>query len=146
MVNGTPGFSNDMNVVDSGYANFLATPDSGSTPYKAALSMAKNIISADFMENASQNASYVMVMVSDGQAKDYKSPDEVIPDAKALTAVAPGQVSLNSVYYYSTILDDSQTLYLRNISSVGGGSFIIANSNEVLSINDTIQLPPSSCH
>lgn len=145
LVNGTAGFSNDMTVVQSGYDSFMNTADSGSTPYKAALLMAKNTISADLAANPAQKASYVMLMISDGQAKDYSSPDQVIPDAKAIVAVAPEQVALNSVYYYSSAFDDSQTTYLRNISTVGKGSFIVANSNQVLSVNDVIQLPPTNC-
>ncbi|MGZ3795827.1 MAG: VWA domain-containing protein [Pseudobdellovibrionaceae bacterium] len=146
VVNGSGAFTNDMTIVQSGYDSFMNTVDGGSTPYKAALTMARQIIAADVAANASQNASYVMLMVSDGMAKDYNSPDEVIPDANAIMAVAPGQVSLNSVYYYSTDFEDSETAYLRNISKVGNGSFIIANSNQVLSINDVIQLPATGCN
>jgi Mg-chelatase subunit ChlD len=139
------GFTQDSSVINDGYNSFLNTPDSGNTPYKAALSMAKSIISADLAAYPKQNAAYVLVMVSDGQATDYKSPDDVIPDASAIRALAPGQVSLNTVYYYSKAYVESQTKYLRNISSVGGGQFLVANSNQSLKIDDVIQVPGVSC-
>lgn len=144
-VNGTAVFSNDLTVVQSGYESFMNTADGGSTPYKAALKMAQNMISADLAANADQKASYVMVMVSDGQAKDYTDASQVIPDAKAIENLAPNQISLNSVYYFSKVFAESETKYLRNISSVGGGAFIIANSNQVLSVEDVIQLPATGC-
>lgn len=138
-------FSQDMSVVNAGYNSFMNTADSGNTPYKAALSMAKSIISADLAANAAQKAAYAVVMVSDGQATDYKSPDDVIPDASSIRALAPGQVSLNTVYYYSQAFVESQTKYLRNISSIGGGQFLTANSSQTLKIDDVIQVPGVSC-
>jgi hypothetical protein len=144
-VNGVAGFTNDMAVVNSGYNSFMSTTDYDATPYKAALGMAATMIKGDLAVNASQKASYVVVMVSDGQATDYQSPDDVIPDVQAIVDLAPNQISLNGVYYYSSVLKDSETTYLKNISKVGGGSFITANSNQVLSINDVIQIPSSGC-
>lgn len=144
-VGGNGVFSSDMSVVDAGYNSFMATADNGNTSYKAALSMAKSIINADLAANAAQKASYVMVMVSDGQATDYKSPDDVIPDASAIRSLAPGQVSLNTVYYYANSLVESQTKYLRNIASIGGGQFLVANSSQTLKIDDVIQVPGTSC-
>ena len=138
-------FTNSTSVVDAGYNSFLATADGGNTPYKAALSMAKSIIDADLAANAADKASYVMVMVSDGQATDYKAPDDIIPDASAIRALAPGQVSLNTVYYYANSFVESQTKYLRNIASVGGGQFLVANSSQTLKIDDVIQVPGASC-
>ncbi|WP_413288464.1 hypothetical protein [Bdellovibrio sp. HCB337] len=144
-IGGSAGFSNDAATVQSGYNSFMATSDTGSTPYKAALNLAKSMISADLSANAAQKASYVMIMISDGQATDYRSPNDVIPDASSIKNLAPSQISLNSVYYYSKNLDVSQTQYLKNISSIGEGSFITANSNQVLSIDDVVKVPSSNC-
>lgn len=144
-VDGVAGFSNDMAVVQSGYESFMATPDTGNTPYKAALNLAKSLISADLAANAAQKAYYVMIMISDGQATDYRSPSEIIADASAIKSLAPDQISLNSVYYYSKTLDVSQTYYLKNISTVGEGAFITANSNQVLNIDDVVKVPSSGC-
>lgn len=138
-------FSSDMTVVNAGYNSFMSNTDKGNTPYKAALAMAKSIISADLSANAAQKAAYVLVMVSDGQATDYRSPDDVIPDASSIRALAPGQVSLNTVYYYPNAFTESQTKYLRNIASVGGGQFLTANSSQTLKIDDVIQVPGMSC-
>lgn len=138
-------FSKDASVVNAGYTSFMNTSDAGNTPYKAALTMAKSIISADLAANAAQQAAYVMVMISDGQATDYKTPDQVIPDASAIRALAPGQVSLNTVYYYPQAFVESQTKYLRNIASIGGGQFLTANSSQTLKIDDVIQVPGTSC-
>lgn len=144
-IGGTAGFTNDMAIVQAGYNSFLATTDTGNTPYKAALSLAKSIIANDLSVNAADKAMYVMVMISDGQATDYRSPDEVIPDASAIKNLAPEQITLNSVYYYSQSLDASKTNYLKNISTIGEGSFITANSSQVLNIEDVVQVPSAGC-
>lgn len=144
-VNGSAGFTNNMSVVDSGYNKFLNTADGGTTPYKAALSMAKNIISRDLKDNAADKASYVMVMISDGKATDYRDEAEVIPDASEIKSLAPSQVSLNSIYYYASSFVEDDTKYLRNISSVGGGAFVTANSSQTLKIDDVIRVPGAGC-
>lgn len=138
-------FSNSSSVVQAGVNSFMNTADSGNTPYKAALTMAKGIISADLAANSAQKAAYAVVMISDGQATDYRDPSDVIPDAQAIVNLAPSQVSLNTVYYYPTSFVDSQTKYLRNIATTGGGQFLIANSSATLKIDDAIQIPGLSC-
>lgn len=143
--NNTASFSNDPSVVDDGVNRFKALKDTGGTPYKAALTAAKSLIQKDLSVNSSQKASYVVVMISDGQAKDYKDPSQIIPDVSAIKNLAPSQISLNSVYYYAAAYDESQTKYLKNISTVGGGSFITANANQTLNIDNLIRVPPAGC-
>jgi len=142
---GTGVFSNNSSVVAAGYNSFINNSDSGRTPYKAALSLAKSIIAEDLKKNSAQKAAYAVVMISDGKPTDYSSADQVIPDATSIRSLAPGQVSLNTVYYYASAFDESETKYLRNISSVGGGQFLIANSSQTLKIDDVIQVPGMSC-
>jgi len=144
-VNNVAAFSNNSSVVDAGMSGFMATSDTGYTPYKAALSAAKNLIQSDLSANSSQNANYVVVMVSDGQATDYRSPDDIIPDASSIKNLAPSRISLNSIYYYSSSYNEVHTKYLRNLSSIGGGAFITANSNSTLNIDDVINVPSSGC-
>jgi Mg-chelatase subunit ChlD len=144
-VNNVAAFSNSASVVDSGMNSFMATKDEGYTPYKAALSAAKSLIQSDINANSAQKANYVLVMVSDGQATDYKSPDDIIPDASSIKNLAPSRISLNSIYYYSNSYVETQTKYLRNLSSIGGGAFITANSNTTLNIDDVIKVPSSGC-
>lgn len=144
-VNGSAGFTNNMALVESGVDKFKNTADGGTTPYKAALSMAKSIIDSDLQDHAADKASYVMVMISDGKATDYREPDQVIPDASAIKSLAPAQVSLNSIYYYASAFVEDDTKYLRNISTVGGGAFVTANSNQTLKIEDVIRVPGSGC-
>jgi len=146
-------FTNDMNLVNAGVASFTKNNDGGNTPYRAALAMTKDVISADLAANPNQNAAYVTVMISDGQATDYDSPADVIPDAKAIRNLAPGQISLNSIFYYPAVsgvtpsaeeLEDA-TAYLRNIATVGGGQLLTAESNSILNIDNVIQVPGMSC-
>lgn len=138
-------FTNSLAEVQNGVTQFMNTDDAGKTPYKAALNAAKAVIQEDLAVNSSQQISYVLVMVSDGQATDYGSPAEIIPDAHSIKNLAPSQISLNSVYYYSSKMREEETKYLRNLSTIGGGSFITANSNTVLNIDDVIRVPGTSC-
>lgn len=145
IVNGLPGFSNDRAVVSEGFRSFLNTPDGGNTPYKAALKMAKNIIAMDLEDHASDNASYAVVMISDGHATDYKHAYDVIPDASAIKDLAPDRITLNSVYYSAKKIDASAPQYLKSIAHIGEGAFIVANTKQSLKLEDVIRISVKSC-
>jgi len=139
-------FSNQMDIVNQGIDRFEATPDDGRTPYQPTLMLAKDLIAQDLAKNPSSETSYVVVMISDGRATDYPNgPDSIIPDAQAVMAVAPKQITLNSVYYYAAAAIATDTPYLQNIAKVGQGNFITANSNESLQIDDVIKVPQTVC-
>lgn len=153
--NGKAIFTNNITVVSAGVTSFKNTEDVGATPYKAALAMTKDIIANDLSVNAAQKATYVVVLISDGQPTDYSSPEEVIPDVAAIRALAPSRVSLNSVFYYPAtshiepmFLEEmiaTATKYLTNVATAGGGKFIKALTNEVLNIDNTVVVPGMSC-
>jgi len=144
-INNEPGFSNERNVVAEGFRSFVSTKDGGNTPYRAALRMAKNIIANDMEDNAKDNASYAVVMVSDGRATDYKRADDVIPDASAIKELAPDRITLNSVYYSSKKIDRSAPQYLKSIANIGEGAFVTANTSESLKLGDVIKVSIMSC-
>ena len=144
-VEGVPTFSNDQAVVEEGFDEFMHTSDAGNTPYKAALTSAKDIIKTDMEVHPEEKASYAVVMISDGHATDYKHPYEVIPDALSVKSLAPDRVTLNSVYYSTVKIDASAPHYLKDISGIGEGAFIIADSHRVLKLEDVIDLPSVSC-
>lgn len=145
-VQGEPGFSNERAVVSEGFRSFLSINDGGNTPYKAALKMARNIIAADLQDKNSEQATYAVVMVSDGRATDYKNAHDVIPDASAIKDLAPDRITLNSIYYSSKKLDARAPQYLKSIAQIGEGAFIVANSNESLKLDDVVRFAPVSCH
>jgi hypothetical protein len=140
-------FSNVQSEVQTGITNFQNNADANNTPYKAALTMAKAMIQQDLKDNASQDAFYSIVMVSDGMPSDYKTANDVIPDVAAITDLAPGRITVNSVFYYNTDAQKAtNTDILKNIATLGKGSFITANSNESINLNDTIKVPQEVCN
>ncbi|WP_413288822.1 vWA domain-containing protein [Bdellovibrio sp. HCB337] len=141
---GHPSFSNQRDVVSQGYKAFLRNDDGGNTPYKAALKMAKDAIAADLQKNADDQASYVVVTISDGLATDYKSPEQVIPDAASIMELAPSRITLNSVYY-ARRTRSSIPPYLKSIADIGHGSFVMADTRQSLKLEDVMHVPAISC-
>ncbi|MFZ3229469.1 MAG: vWA domain-containing protein [Pseudobdellovibrio sp.] len=139
-------FTNNLNVVKDGISRFMATPDKDSTPYKPALKLAQQMIADDLATQPESETSYIVVMISDGGATDYNdNSDNIIPDINSIVALAPKQISMNSVFYYGAKKDLSQTKYLENIAKIGQGTFITANSSESLKIDDVLKVPKTIC-
>lgn len=138
-------FSNNPTVVARGFQAFMDTPDGGNTPYRAALRAAKNMIEEDMQDNVTENASYAVVMVSDGHATDYKNANDVIPDASAIKDLAPERITLNSVYYSADKVDAKAPHYLKNIARIGEGQFVIANTHQELKLDDVIRVAGAIC-
>jgi Mg-chelatase subunit ChlD len=139
-------FSNSSSVIQQGVMNLENIGDNGNTPYKAALAKAKQMISAELSAAGSKATDlYAVVMISDGMPTDYKAVSDMNPDLSALMALAPGRISLNSVFYYGNNHDASQVNYLKAIAQQGQGAFIEANSSGNLNISDVIQVPSSAC-
>ncbi|MFZ3229104.1 MAG: VWA domain-containing protein [Pseudobdellovibrio sp.] len=145
LVNNTSAFTNNLSLVDKGIQSFRTTPDQDTTPYKPALILAKKMISDDLKITNSKDTLYYVVMISDGGATDYIGPDYIIPDINNVVSLAPKQISMNSVYYYGSFNDASQTKYLQNIANIGQGNFITANSSESLKIDDILTVPTTVC-
>jgi hypothetical protein len=64
----------------------------------------------------------------------------------AFVNMAPGRISFNTVFLYNTVkpsLSDQDSL--KAMAAAGGGSFIIADSKQTLSISDVIQVPHDIC-
>lgn len=145
IVDARSGFSGDLSVVRQAVANFENIEDKGSTPYKKALSLAYQMISDDIKSNPNDKSAYSVIFTSDGQPSDYKDPIEVITDATAIMALAPGQIVINSVFYYIDASQKVDLRYLENIATTGNGAMITANSEESIDINDIIQVPSTVC-
>lgn len=143
--NGEPGFSSDNNEVAEGFRSFMNVADGGNTPYKAALRTARNMIAADLENHAADNATYSVVIVSDGHPTDYKNAHDVIPDASAIKDLAPNRIILNSVYYSAEKINASAPQYLKSIAHIGDGAFIVASTKKRLQLDSLIRISAVSC-
>ncbi len=144
-------FTNNLSTVAQGIASFDANIDGGSTPYDAALNLAKSIIMEDLAIPASKPTAYAVVMISDGvptndRYKGVNGINNLKTDVKALADIAPGKITVNSVYLYNAAKpSNSEEEYLRAMASVGGGTFIFADSKQAISIADSIKVPKEIC-
>ena len=145
---GSGRFSASVSDMSAALSTFNGMFDSGLTPYKAALSMATQIIQADTL--ASSDTKYVVVFLSDGMPTDYPPGSagdaEMTKDVSALTSILPGRVSFNTVYYGE--VDASASGRLRDMSLAGGGEFLDTNNNPTgksFYIADYINIPGVSC-
>jgi hypothetical protein len=151
MIRGSSGqavFSNSLGVVKDGIQEFAALPHESYTPYPSAVAFARETIQADIAAHPGENASYSVLMVSDGvpsQGEYDGHPERIIPHAQAIMDLLPGMIRLNSVFYYSPSFDEAHTIYLRNFSSTGKGTFLTADAANTLSIDGLVQTATETC-
>ena len=143
--NDQPSFSNNIDIIESALYDFSNIKDEGSTPYRSALLLAKEMILQD-MEKNDENARnlYTLVFVSDGQPSDYKYVSELSSDAQKIMNLAQDRININSIYYYSSGKATSTT-YLEELARVGQGSIIKANTSDQIIITDRLSLPTEVC-
>lgn len=122
---------------------FYGITDYYATPYKAALDMAKQAILNDVDLHSAADPQYIIVMLTDGFPTDYNAlngsldMNAIEADITALKAVAPGRISLSSIYYG---VNNTQAISLLSwMTSLGNGQF--ANVNQTgsgIRIDDVI--------
>jgi Mg-chelatase subunit ChlD len=148
--NGAGAFTNVIATARDGIASFGRVTDREATPYGSALNLAKSIITADLPKNTKETA-YVVVMISDGAPTDARylavsGVDSLKSDVKSLMDLAPGLVSVNSVFLYNSIVPTAaDKKYMQAMASVGNGSFITADANQSISISNTLRVPKQVC-
>jgi len=131
---------------------FLKLVDQGNTPYEKALNLASEMITLDQKQNPSKEVVYVLVMISDGEPSDQKYLEEkngilnLRNDVKNLVNLLPGQIYLNTVFYFN--LESSfkiSNIFLKAMAEEGGGQYREANSAFDTNIVDTVQIPETIC-
>lgn len=144
----TGQFSANQADMSAALSTFNGMYDSGLTPYKAALTMAAQIIRADTL--AASDTKYIVVFLSDGMPTDYPPGNagdkEMTDDVSALTSILPGRVSFNTIYYGE--VDASASGRLKDMSIAGGGEFLDTNNNPTgksFYIADYINIPGVGC-
>jgi len=143
--------------MQSAITDFNAESDADATPYLAALDNVQAAISTDPDLNSATPALplYFIVFMSDGYPTDALSSDDpVTVDINALdsaissiVALAPGRVTLSSVYY-GTINDPNAAATLENMASIGKGQFVNVDTGSTSSIviDDLITVPVGDCN
>ncbi len=142
--NDHPSFSNNVDIIESALYDFSRISDEGSTPYRSALLLAKDMILQDMERNDENSRNlYTLVFISDGQPSDYRYVSELSADAKQIMSLAPERISINSVFYYS--VNATSTTYLEELARVGQGSMIKANTSDQIIISDRLSMPTEVC-
>lgn len=124
--------------------SFSSMKDEGNTPYVPALRSAADTIRAD--SSAPATTKYIVTFLSDGMPNPNVSESSLRSEVEKLIAVAPGRVSLNTVFYGDANADASERL--RKMAAAGGGNFLNTNNNptgNVFLISDLVQVPGVVC-
>lgn len=123
---------------------FYSIQDGDATPYKAALQLTTALIQNDLDLNATTQPQYFVIFLTDGFPTDYQDSfgnfksAAMQSDLAGLLAVAPGRVSLSSVYYGQADDQNAMSL-LKSMALQGGGRFAhAADTTTVLKIDDVI--------
>jgi hypothetical protein len=136
-----PRFSNAASEMQTAISTFYGLADDDGTPYMAALQRIHQTIRND--AGYTSNAKYVVVFISDG-IPDPAVGNSVLSDyIGQIRALAPGQVSFNTIYY--GLPNPDATSRLQMMASAGGGAFLDASNGQVPDIADTVQIAGSNC-
>lgn len=132
------GFSTQPSQMQNAISDFYSIYDEGGTPYRAALSRARQLIQSDA---GTQDTKYIVVFISDGLPEPAVSNSTLQSDIQSLMASKPGQVSLSTIYYGS--INQQAADRLGMMASYGAGGFLDANTSygQTFSIDSVIQVP-----
>lgn len=135
--------------------SFNSRSDVGVTPYRAALNMVKQVISAD-LPTAPAHVSYLVAFLTDGYPTDYcpNSPTEVScagrilesqidADVQSIANLGNGAVQFSTVYYGKP--DSDAAKRLSRMAVIGGGEFVDTNTNVHVSLNDILSVEKEVC-
>lgn len=141
-------------VMPSAINAFKAVVDEGSTPYKAAINLAKSQIIDD--ASATAETKYIVVFLSDGMPMDYEMNsnnvitanglDALKSDVSELVNLKPGRISFNTVYYGASNATASNVML--SMAVTGGGQFLDVNLNpgaKSFLINSVVTVPGTNC-
>lgn len=136
-----PRFSTSASQMSSAIRAFYNLADDDGTPYEAALSRIEQTIAND--SGRGTDTKYVVVFISDGRPDPDVDTATLINKVHAIQALAPGQVTFNTIYYGATSADAQNRL--ATMASAGGGAYLNAADGRVFDINDAIQVPGTTC-
>jgi hypothetical protein len=154
-------FTNDMAAVQAGVDDFMKVVEGAGTPYPAAVKSAHDTIKADRDAHPGENATYEIVMLTDGLSSsnsyDYsRYHDRALAtaarDVQAIMDLSPNMIHFNGVLYFN----DSNPLptgdldprpVLKQMVETGQGVLLIANTQPEYDFNiDTVlKFEPSQC-
>lgn len=139
----TPAFANSSVVLQQAIDTFKTIPDSGETPYIAALDLGAKALDLD--TNRTAQTKWVVVFISDGMPNPHVDDVTLATKVQTLVNKIPGQVTFNAIYYGNA--DPNAAARLTYMTQAGGGKFLDANTSTGISfqITDVVTIPGTGC-
>lgn len=133
----------DAQVMQSAINQFMATGDSGNTPYQAALQAGQSMLASD--AGKTPQTKYIVLFVSDGMPNPALPTSDVLAYVQAILNTAPTQTTFNSIFYGQG--QPSAGVLMKAMAQTGLGSFLNANEvpTKILNIGDLVRIPGMSC-
>lgn len=141
----TPAFtqSNDAAILGQAITTFQSIPDSGETPYVAALDMGAVALQNDTIRTS--DTKWSVIFISDGMPNPDVPDATLVSKVQAITSKIPGQVTFSTIYYGPN--DQTAAARLNMMAQAGGGKFLDANTSTGYNfqITDVITVPGTAC-
>jgi hypothetical protein len=131
-------FTNDASLMDVALERFKAEPDTGATPYRAALQLAYRSIQTDLKEDPNLGAKYNVIFISDGvpmPVEGNRDPD-IYSDVENLIDLSKGNIHLSTVYYGPS--DSNAETRLERMADLGLGKYQNTNIDPIINIDNLI--------
>jgi hypothetical protein len=120
---GIPIFTADGNLVNTAINSFSAG-DNDSTPYIAALSLARTAIDADIRQNPTARHLYNVIFLSDGVPQPPVTDDVLDATVRGLVSLSPNRILLSTGFYTGATDNPEARARLARMASVGSGRFV----------------------
>lgn len=139
----TPAFANSSTVFQQAIDTFKTIPDSGETPYVAALDLGATALELDTARTA--QTKWVVVFISDGMPNPHVDDATLAAKVQTIVNKVPGQVTFNAIYYGNA--DPNAATRLTKMTQAGGGKFLDANTSTGINfqITDVVTIPGTGC-
>ncbi len=140
-----PLFSGDPRDMQSAIQQQRNNPDTGETPYQAALTEAQKAIQIDLQKNPKEDSDYMVFFISDGYPDDGGFTHPVgateLAMVDSLMNSAKGKIHLSTAYYGPN--DPQGPLGLQAMAQHGQGKFVNLNTNPDFNIDDLLVNGPT---
>lgn len=147
-------FTGTLAFIIQALDQFMKSKDGGFTPYKAALSKAKQLVEQNESLNPDKNSTLI-AFLTDGFPTDYCAnswqtncpgqiqENQIDEDVRKILAASSGNVKFSTIYYGPP--DPPSSTRLERMAKVGGGQFVDLNQSSNIDLNDVIQVPEQNC-
>ncbi|MCB0421313.1 MAG: VWA domain-containing protein [Bdellovibrionales bacterium] len=136
---GNAEFTSDINKTQRAVERLETEGDSGSTPYKAALGLTRNIIVTDAKKYPKEKSIYMVFFISDGVPTDGSNSSELSSLVKDIRGSVTNKVFVSTAFYGGS--GSGAEDRLQDMAQAGKGKYINFDRQKDWDFNELVVRP-----